>query len=235
MSENTGAKNKPLVKGVLTVTVFLLIVGGILFSSYGSFNWWEAWLLLGLWALYFLLMLTVVRKINPGVVEERAESLEKFGQRWDKIIIAIYQVTTLTLNIIAGLDVGRFGWTGGVPAWVKWGAFPFVLFVYVFPLWAVISNPYASGAVRIQDERDHQVSTGGPYKWVRHPMYLGTVVYGIVFPLFLESYWALIPGLIVVVLFIIRTALEDRYLHDNLPGYPEFAEKTRYRLFPGVW
>ncbi|MFN2144022.1 MAG: methyltransferase family protein [Anaerolineales bacterium] len=228
-------KDRSLLKGIATVVVFLLVVGGVLFSSYGSFDWWEAWMLLGLWLLYFLLMLTIVRRINPGVVKERAESLEKFSQRWDTLIIAIYQVATLTLDAVSGMDVGRFGWTGGVPGWVKWGALPFVLFVYVFPTWAVISNPFASGAVHIQEERDHHAIRKGPYKLVRHPMYLGTVVYGIAFPLFLESYWALIPGVIIIVLFIIRTALEDKYLHENLPGYPEFAQQTRYRLFPGIW
>ena len=236
MSGNTQQnQDRSLLKGIATVVVFLGVVGRSLFSAYGSFNWWEAWMLLGLWTLYFLLMLTAVHRINPGVVKERAESLEKFVQRWEPIIIAIYQMATLTLDIVAGFDVGRFGWTGGVPSWVKRGALPFVLFVYIFPMWAVISNPFAGGAVRIQKERDHHAIRKGPYKLVRHPMYLGTVVYGIAFPLFLESYWALIPGAIVIVLFIIRTALEDKYLHQNLPGYPEFAQQTRYRLFPGVW
>jgi protein-S-isoprenylcysteine O-methyltransferase Ste14 len=66
-------------------------------------------------------------------------------------------------------------------------------------------------------------------------MYLGTVVYGIGFPLFLESFWALIPGVIVIGLFVLRTSLEDRYLHANLPGYREYARQTRYRLLPGIW
>ncbi|MBN2045864.1 MAG: isoprenylcysteine carboxylmethyltransferase family protein [Anaerolineales bacterium] len=235
MTVSNQTQPESMAKGILIVIVFLIGVGAAFFVSYGSLFWWEAWLLLGMWALYFVLMLTVVRKINPGLVKERSESLEKFGQRWDRVIVGIYQLTSISLYIISGLDAGRFGWTGGVPGWVKWGAFIFVLFVYIFPTWAVVSNPYASGAVRIQEERDHQVIAKGPYKLVRHPMYLGTVVYGIAFPLFLESYWALIPGLIVIVLFIIRTALEDRYLHENLPGYAEFAQKTRTRLFPGVW
>ena len=233
MSKN--ASSTQIKKGVGTVLVFIVGVGSAFFLSYGGLNWWEACFLMSLWLAYFLLMLTVVRRKNPGLVEERAGSLSRFANRWDRIIIAIYQFVSLSIYIIAGLDVGRYGWTGGLPAWLKWTAFPLVLFVYLFPLWAVLSNPFASGAVRIQEERGHQVATSGPYRFIRHPMYLGTLIYSFSFPLFLESLWALIPGAVVFVLFVIRTALEDKYLHANLPGYPDYAQQTRYRLFPGIW
>jgi protein-S-isoprenylcysteine O-methyltransferase Ste14 len=224
-----------LIKGILIVPLFLFVVGAAFFIPYGGFSWWEAWLLLGLWACYFLLMLTVTRRYNPGVVEERANSLSRFTQRWDKLIIGLYQVASLSLYIVAGFDVGRYGWTGGLPSWVKWTAFLVVLVVYALPYWAVLCNPFTSGAVRIQEERGHFVVEKGPYRFIRHPMYLGTVLYGFSFPLFLESLWALVPGLIVIVLFLFRTALEDRYLHENLPGYKEYAQRVRARLIPGVW
>jgi protein-S-isoprenylcysteine O-methyltransferase Ste14 len=236
--ESIGSDKSPgssFYKGVMFILVFFLIVGSAFFGSYGGFGWWEAWLLVGLWVLYFSLMLTVVRKTNPGVVEERSQSLEKISQRWDRAIIGTYQVISLSLYVIAGLDVGRFGWSGGLPDWLKWLGFSLSLFVYLISFWAIISNPFASGVVRIQGERGHQVFTNGPYRYIRHPMYLGTVVYGIGFPLFLESFWALIPGVIVIGLFVLRTSLEDRYLHANLPGYREYARQTRYRLLPGIW
>jgi protein-S-isoprenylcysteine O-methyltransferase Ste14 len=225
------------------VFVFIIIVGAAFFISYGGINWWEAWLLLSLWLGYFLLMLTVVRKINPGVVEERSSSLERFTQSWDKRIIGIYQIVSLSLYVIAGLDVGRFGWTAGLSKgipegillWLKVSAGVVVSVVYLLPLWAVVSNPFASGAVRIQGERGHYVIAKGPYRFIRHPMYLGTVLYGFAFPLFLESFWALIPGVVVIGLFVLRTALEDRYLIANLPGYSDYVRQTRFRLFPGIW
>ena len=217
------------------VLLFFIIVGAAFFIPYGGFGWWEAWLLLGLWACYFFLMYTVTRKYNPGIVEERANSLSKFTQRWDKLIIGLYQITSLGLYVVAGLDVGRYNWTSGVSSWLKWVAFLFVLVVYVLPYWAVICNPFSSGVVRIQEERGHYVVEKGPYRFIRHPMYLGSVLYGISFPLFLESLWALIPGCIVIMLFIIRTELEDRFLQENLPGYREYAQRVRARLIPGIW
>ena len=226
-------------KGLLIVVLFITGVGGAFFISYGGIGWWEAWVLLAMWLVYFLLMLTVVRRINPGVVEERSHSLERFSQAWDRKIIGLYQIVSLSLYVIAGLDAGRFHWTveltGGVPVWLKVVAGLVGFFAYLLPLWSVINNPFASGTVRIQEERGHQVVVTGPYRYIRHPMYLGTVLYGITFPLFLESYLALIPGIIVIALFILRTALEDRFLLGNLPGYSEYASQTRFRLFPGVW
>jgi protein-S-isoprenylcysteine O-methyltransferase Ste14 len=222
-------------KGILVVLLFIIVVGAAFFIPYGSFRWWEAWLLLSLWLLYFTLMATVTHKHSPGVVEERANALSRFTQWWDKLIIGIYQIASLSLYAVAGLDRGRFHWTMGFPSWLKWIAFVGVIIVYALPYWAILSNPFTSGVVRIQDDREHQVIEKGPYRWIRHPMYLGTVIYGITFPLFLESLWALIPGIIVIVLFMIRTALEDRYLRESLPGYREYAERVRHRLFPGIW
>jgi protein-S-isoprenylcysteine O-methyltransferase Ste14 len=222
-------------KGIIFVFLFFVVVGAAFFIPYGGFDWWEAWFLLGLWSCYFLLMTTVTRKYNPGIVEERANSLSRFSQRWDKNIIILYQITSLSLYVVAGLDVGRYYWTGGVPPWLKWTAFGFVLVVYVLPYWAVLSNPFSSGVVRIQKERGHYVVEKGPYRFIRHPMYLGTVLYGFSFPLFLESLLALIPGVIVIVLFVIRTSLEDKYLHENLAGYREYAQRVRARLIPGIW
>ena len=96
-------------------------------------------------------------------------------------------------------------------------------------------NTYASVVVRIQKERGHYVIDSGPYKWVRHPMYVGTILMGIGVPIALGSWWALIPGLAFSILFVLRTAQEDRVLRRDLPGYAEYADKVRYRLLPHVW
>ena len=234
-SQTEKTPNKSLSDGIKVVMVFFILVGSAFFISYGSFRWWEAWLLLALWGLYFFLMLTIGRKLNPGVVEERANATKSFTHNWDKIIIILYQIFSTGMYVVTGLDRGRFGWTAAVPPLTKWIAFMFVLSAYVLNFWSVMSNPFASGAVRLQEERGQTVISTGPYRFVRHPMYLNTVIVGLSFPLFLESYWALLPGLGIIGLFIIRASLEDNILKENLPGYKDYARQVRYRMFPYIW
>jgi protein-S-isoprenylcysteine O-methyltransferase Ste14 len=99
----------------------------------------------------------------------------------------------------------------------------------------MVSNAFFAEGVRIQEERGHTVATGGPYRYVRHPGYVGAIAAGLSTPFLLGSPWALIPAGISATLYVVRTALEDRTLREELPGYAEYAEQTGYRLLPGVW
>ena len=96
-------------------------------------------------------------------------------------------------------------------------------------------NPFLERTVRIQEDRNQMVITTGPYAIVRHPMYTGFMISSLGWPLVLGSYWAAIPVLLLDISFIVRTSLEDRTLQEELPGYREYARKTKYRLLPGVW
>jgi protein-S-isoprenylcysteine O-methyltransferase Ste14 len=100
---------------------------------------------------------------------------------------------------------------------------------------ATASNAFFSQIFRIQKERGHTVATGGPYRFVRHPGYVGTILFEIATPIMLGSWWALIPGGLSALLYLVRTALEDKALLDELDGYKEYAQKVRYRLLPGIW
>ena len=101
--------------------------------------------------------------------------------------------------------------------------------------WATGSNAFFSLTVRIQKERSHAVATGGPYRFVRHPSYAGGILFELAAPIMLGSWWALIPGGLNAILFVIRTALEDKTLQAELDGYQEYAQRTRYRVLPGIW
>ncbi|MGD9347484.1 MAG: isoprenylcysteine carboxylmethyltransferase family protein, partial [Candidatus Aminicenantes bacterium] len=106
---------------------------------------------------------------------------------------------------------------------------------YALVFWTMTQNRYLSEVVRIQKDRGHKVCTTGPYKYVRHPMYVGVIIFVICLPLALGSFFALITGLLIILVFLIRTWLEDKTLQNELPGYKEYAEEVRYKLIPGVW
>jgi len=89
--------------------------------------------------------------------------------------------------------------------------------------------------VRIQTDRGHHVVTGGPYRWIRHPGYAGSLITYPFIPLLLDSSWAYIPAGFIIAVLIYRTSLEDKTLQSELPGYKEYSEKVKYRLVPGVW
>jgi protein-S-isoprenylcysteine O-methyltransferase Ste14 len=111
----------------------------------------------------------------------------------------------------------------------------FVLLVSALSVWAMASNRFFSGTVRIQADRGHTVVDGGPYGFVRHPGYLAWCISAPAIPLMLGSLWALIPSLLGMCALVLRTSLEDRTLRKELPGYEDYARRVRYRLLPGVW
>jgi protein-S-isoprenylcysteine O-methyltransferase Ste14 len=140
----------------------------------------------------------------------------------------------LARYILAGLDQ-RYGWTGGFPLGAQITALILCLFGYGLVVWATASNAFFSQIVRIQTERGHTVVTGGPYQYVRHPAYIGAIVFELAAPILLASWWAGITSLLAVILLVLRTALEDRALQTELAGYADYARKVRQRLLPGIW
>ena len=153
---------------------------------------------------------------------------------WDQVIMTVYSVLLLFLLVVASVDAGRMGWSR-VPLVVRvigWLGLGVALVI----VWRVMAeNTYLSERVRIQEERGHQVVTTGPYQVVRHPMYVGIIIAVLNVPLALGSWWALLPAAFIVILFIVRTALEDRTLMEELPGYQEYAQQVGYRLLPRIW
>jgi protein-S-isoprenylcysteine O-methyltransferase Ste14 len=155
-------------------------------------------------------------------------------QRWDRVLAAFYTLVGPAILVIGGLDQ-RFGWSGSFPLTVPVVAGVVMALGYGLFSWAMASNPFFSTVVRIQTDRGHTVATGGSYRFVRHPGYAGGLATILATPFLLGSWPALIPAGALVGILIVRTILEDRTLHRELPGYVEYAGRVRYRLLPGLW
>lgn len=211
----------------------LAILLGVIFIPAGTLRWTEAWLFLLLYLVLVTTILALLKKRNPGLFRERT-SINKQAKSWDKKIMRIYTLLLIALLGIPGLDAVRFHWSE-MPLIVQALGFLGYIPALIFAFWAMLENAYASNVVRIQEDRGHKVCATGPYRFIRHPMYVGVILAVLSIPLSLGSFYALIPAAFIILLFVVRTALEDKTLQKELPGYMEYAQKVRYRLIPGVW
>ena len=200
-----------------------------------QWNWWQAWAYAVVSILTFIISRILVNRRHPDLIAERARFMEaKDTKPWDKVLAPLLGVGSILVVVVAGLDK-YYGWTHASSLTVNLIALFGILFGYAFSSWALIENRFFSGTVRIQTERGHDVVSTGPYRIVRHPGYAGGLFGFIFIPLLLDSYWAWIPTILLGMALVIRTALEDKTLQEELPGYKEYAQRTKYRLFPGVW
>jgi protein-S-isoprenylcysteine O-methyltransferase Ste14 len=229
----TPALRAGIRKRFLQVAVTFLLQAAVLFLAAGRLDWIWAWVFIGLNLTGATANAVLLLRHSPETVAERASA--QGMKEWDRWVGGAWAVTYfVVLLVVAGLDQ-RFGWTGPLPVLrhIAGGA----VFAVGFTLfsWAMITNAYFAATVRIQTERGHTVCTSGPYRFVRHPGYVGAILQSLSAPLLLGSLWALLPGGLAALLMGVRTALEDRTLHEELAGYTAYAQRVRYRLLPGVW
>jgi protein-S-isoprenylcysteine O-methyltransferase Ste14 len=185
--------------------------------------------------VYFVGSNIIVYKSNPDLVAQRLTRKRTGSKRWDEVLMRGNNLILLiVVPMIAGFDIGRFHWSSLSIDFMVIGLVLY-LFSAVLIVWAMIVNPFFESTVRIQKERAHTVITTGPYQWVRHPGYLGAILWASSIPLIFGSMFAFVPVGIYVGLTGLRTLLEDRTLMEELRGYSEYADQVRYRLFPLIW
>ena len=214
--------------------IFSIVVASVaLFWSAGRLDWWPAWAVIAVWLVWFTAVDIIVLRFNPDLMTERLTP-PKEARAWDKAILSILRLAQLSRYILAGLDQ-RYGWTGDLPLAAQIVALIVCVLSTALFVWAMASNTFFSQVVRIQSNRSHAVATGGPYRFVRHPAYIGTILFDLALSILLASWWAIIAGGLCAVLFILRTDFEDRTLQTELTGYVDYSRQVRYRLIPGIW
>ena len=226
-------QSRGVVRSLIREAMGVVFVAVTLFLPAGTLNWAMGWALVGLYAVWVAAMALILIPKSPELLIERA-TRKKGDKTWDTVILSIVGLTTIAKYILAGFDV-RLGWTAQMPLTLQIAALVIAALGYALVTWAMAANVFFSKVVRIQDDRGHAVATGGPYRYVRHPGYIGTIAFELATPIMLSSLWALIPGGLAALLFVVRTALEDRTLQEELDGYRDYAGQVRYRLLPGIW
>lgn len=217
------------IKSLSGILLFIII----LFVSAGRIDYHQGRIFGGM-SLLGALMSFILTGNDTELMDERA-TISKDAKKWDLQILKFSAMTAIVAYIIAGLDSGRYQWSPRFH-WsiVATGVVIMFLGQSLFVI-AKMTNRFFSGVMRIQQDRGHTVCDSGIYRFVRHPGYSGMILSWAGFPLLLGSVWSGIPVLFSIVLLLIRTSLEDKSLMSELPGYGEYAHKTRYRLVPGIW
>lgn len=220
----------------LVLVVVYLFIPLVLLVCGGDLGWWQAW-------VYSLLVVAAgiggriwAERRHPGLLAER-QNIEKFhgAKGWDKVLAPLMALSIgFPLVIVAGLD-HRWGWSPVFPLWLIALGFLLISLGYAFAVWALVENRFFSSMVRIQSDRGHVVCDRGPYRLVRHPGYAGNILPLLGIVLALGSVWTLIPAVVALIIAVVRTALEDQTLQEELPGYRDYARRVRYRLLPGIY
>lgn len=220
---------------LLQLLIFIVLVPFLPLLISGDWGWWEAWVYALINIMGFVISRVLANRRNPDLIKERAKFLQhEDAKPWDKTLAPLVGLGGALIPLVAGLDA-RFGWSGEFSYELKAAALLAILAGYILGAYALIENRYFSGMVRIQYDRDHQVVSSGPYRWMRHPGYAGALIMYLATPIFLDASWAFIPAVFLGIVLIVRTSLEDHTLQDELPGYREYTRQVKYRLLPGVW
>jgi protein-S-isoprenylcysteine O-methyltransferase Ste14 len=222
-------------KASLAMIAEFAVLAALLFVPAGMVLWPAAWAFMAIFFGFQLALVLMLVRENPALLAERMSSPMQRGQPlWDKAIVAAFLLLGVAWLILMPLDAVRFGWSD-VPGWLQiLGALGLALSLYVVLL-TFMENAYLAPVVKLQQDRGQSVVTTGPYRYVRHPMYSGMLVFFPAITLLLGSWWGLLLSSALIGLFVLRTIFEDRMLRNELAGYPEYARNVKYRLIPRVW
>jgi protein-S-isoprenylcysteine O-methyltransferase Ste14 len=221
----------PSVRGAVRFLALMVLMLAALFLSAGTFRWLEAWILLGM-AMLNMVILAALLSAELRIERNSDHDDTKQWDRWLAPLVVV--VFPLLVYLVAGLD-HRYGWSPESSTWVKALGGLGVLSGYILSDWAMLSNPFFSANVRIQAERGHKVIEQGPYRWMRHPGYAGGLLAVLGIPFLLGSFWAFVPAGLWMGSYLLRTAMEDETLKQELNGYVDYTRQVRHRIFPGLW
>ncbi|MDP4199679.1 MAG: isoprenylcysteine carboxylmethyltransferase family protein [Bacteroidota bacterium] len=221
--------NRKALGGLLAL---ILILAAVLFSAAGTFGYWQAWLFLTIFGSSVLAITLYLMKYDPKLLERRVNAgpaAEK--QKSQKIIQGFAQIAFLLVIAFPAVD-HRMGWSL-VPAPIVIAGDGMVALGLLLVFFVFKANTFTSGTIEVMAEQT--VISTGPYAVVRHPMYVGGLIFLIGVPLALGSWWGLIAVVPITLVIILRLLDEERFLAANLPVYSDYSRIVKYRLVPFIW
>jgi len=212
----------------------LLVVTALLFISAGSLSFWQGWAFLALAFIPISIASFYLYKRDPELIARRLQSKEKVSEQ--KLLIRFLKPLFFLVFLLPSLDY-RFGWSRihlrAVPLWLELLAQALFLCGFLIVFWTMNVNSFAARTIQV--EPGQRVISTGPYAVVRHPMYSGSILMLLSTPLVLASFIGLFAFALLIPIYVFRLLNEEKVLRQELPGYTEYCQRTRYRLIPFVW
>jgi protein-S-isoprenylcysteine O-methyltransferase Ste14 len=205
------------------------VLGALLFIPAGSLRFWQGWAYIAISFVPGLFAFTYFYKHDPQLIERRMQFKEKVREQ--KRIMTFVYIAWLVAFVLPGLD-HRFGWSHS-PLWITILSQAVVFGGFATTLWVAKVNRFAARTIQV--EPGQEVISSGPYRIVRHPMYLGACAMWLFTPLALGSYFTLPAFALLIPLILLRLLNEEKVLRQELPGYAEYCLRTRFRLVPFIW
>jgi protein-S-isoprenylcysteine O-methyltransferase Ste14 len=219
---------------VVQCALTAFVTGAILFLPAGTWKFWPGWIFLAVLTILLVGGSIYFAEHDPQLVERRLQTREKVAEQ--KVIMRLAALIFFGAFLLPGFDF-RYGWSqrsfGGVPVWLMILSGAIALAGYLMTYWVLVTNSYASRIIQV--EKEQRVISVGPYRIVRHPMYLGALISLVFAPLALGSYWAVPAFALVIPVIVLRLLNEEKILRQELAGYSEYCSHTRWRLIPFVW
>ncbi len=231
----TTTQSQPKIKPIQVaggVVVALVFIAAFMWLA-GTWAWRQGWAYVAILVVVQSVGNAIVAKKQPGLLSRRSR-LVPGTPAWDKICLLLFGAAYCAIVLVAAWDYGTHG--ASLPGLGPWLGGVVLLAMYaVLMVWSMVENRFFEKTVRLQTESNHEVIDTGPYRFVRHPGYVATLGFIFAAPLLLGSVYAFVPAVLSAGAIIVRTKLEDEFLHQQLDGYPQYAQKVSHRLVPGVW
>lgn len=218
-----------LIKAVGGLLYVFVAISALIFLSAWTLNYWQAWTFLAVFMISISAIFLYLAKHDANLLARRVKTSE--NEQSQKVIRLLVNLAFSAAIVLSALD-HRFAWSV-MPSEVIFAGDAVVLLGLLIIFFVFKENTFTAQTVEV--EAGQKVISTGPYALVRHPMYVGGLVFMLGIPLALGSWW----GLLAIVLFAPaltwRILDEENLLAKELPGYAEYCNRVKYRLVPFVW
>lgn len=218
-----------ITKAIGSLLALLIVCSALVFLPAWTLNYWQAWVYLAVFIASVSAIVIYLVKRDPELLMRRMNNKEE--EKSQKIIHFLVNLAFAFLLIIPALD-HRFGWSSvpvyGVVAGDVLVAAGMLIIFFVFK-----ENTFTASTIEVA--ADQKVISTGPYAFVRHPMYVGGLIFVLGIPVALGSWWGILMVAIFTPILLWRIIDEEKFLIKHLPGYSEYCSKVKYRLAPFIW